>query len=425
MSPIFGGRIYSAYRVQSALGEDVAGTGCEASTPWPLYPQTTSPDLVTPVGQVNAFHILSRGSIARPTNPRELGFQDMLKSFTEDLSSMYSSVHLGNNKALPDQKVSWGIRQSRDLGTLCPQVLGHPSKKLYTWKVWFQGAARQTWVQSQFYLLASCVNSSNLLDWPKLQFSFCKLGEVLLIGLHPEKRTCSHQRRWGSKQGWKKAKQGTISQPDALRHSGGCYTSVYPNSCKGAGLLCSCTSYSLAKGNGGSKGQALGLSVLWARQPQEPSGRSLTRGPRIWVEDIWHLYMKSSPLITVPSGRTSIFIFMANKTNPENQNKLPTVTQLKSNEARIRMQLCLGSKGYSFHLSFRGCPGRWYGRACLFSAQYILGINLPNLNNTYLNFPCNYGWPIRVNEIIVSGSFKWSRFHQKVLFLSFPHPPST
>lgn len=84
----------------------MAGTGCEAPTPWPLYPQTTSPDLVTPVGQVNALHILSRGFIARPTNPRELGFQDMLKSFTEDLSSMYLSVPLGNNKALPDRKVS-------------------------------------------------------------------------------------------------------------------------------------------------------------------------------------------------------------------------------------------------------------------------------------------------------------------------------
>lgn len=120
--------------------------------------------------------------------------------------------------------------------------------------------------------------------------------------------------------------------------------------------MCSCTSYSLTKGNGGSKGQALGLSVLWAKQPQEPSGRPLTRGPRIWVEDIWHLYMKSSPLITVPSGRTSIFIFMANKTNPENQNKLPTVTQLKSNEARIRMQLCLGSKGIFFPSKLQGLP---------------------------------------------------------------------
>ena len=53
-------------------------------------------------------------------------------------------------------------------------------------------------------------------------------------------------------------------------------------------------------------------------------------------------------LVTAPPDRISIFLFTVNETDPENQNKLPIVTQLKSNKVRIQMQLCLGSQAVFF-----------------------------------------------------------------------------
>lgn len=49
-------------------------------------------------------------------------------------------------------------------------------------------------------------------------------------------------------------------------------------------------------------------------------------------QDLFHLL-----LLTAPPGRTSIFISMAKETDPENQTKLPIVTWLQSDEARIQM----------------------------------------------------------------------------------------
>lgn len=53
-------------------------------------------------------------------------------------------------------------------------------------------------------------------------------------------------------------------------------------------------------------------------------------------------------LITAPSGRIRILIFMAKETDPENQNELFTVTRLKGNGARIQMWLRLGDKAICF-----------------------------------------------------------------------------
>lgn len=61
-------------------------------------------------------------------------------------------------------------------------------------------------------------------------------------------------------------------------------------------------------------------------------------------------------LITDPSGRISIFICTAKETDPENQNELLIVTQLKGKGASIQMWLCLGDKAIFFSPKLQRLP---------------------------------------------------------------------
>lgn len=82
----------------------------------------------------------------------------------------------------------------------------------------------------------------------------------------------------------------------------------------------------------GVGGQSLYAGKYYLQHTGKKKGTNIYRTPTVQMSgtvlsalhELSHLL-----LITAPSGRISIFIFMAKEPDPENQNELLVVTQLK------------------------------------------------------------------------------------------------